>query len=415
MIKVKINIKKLKEKVNSLKRKNHKELMKMIKEQVTEKVTQFVNALLEAEITIFLGRERYQRTGGQTQKNYRNGYHRQRQFVIKGIGGIRVKVPRDRLGRFNSRIIPKGKRYDEGTEEILQKLFLAGVSTRKAGEIAKEILGRSFSGAEVSEAVQRLTEEMKAWRQRRLDWKRYIYLYCDGVNFTIRRGRDITKESVLVVIGVAEDGTKDVLTFEAGDKETATHWEAVFHSLIERGLRHREVQLGIMDGLVGLERVFKETFPNAQIQRCQVHKAKNVLCRVPRRYRKEFARWMRAVFYAESKIEAKENMKKLEEKWINIVPVAVECLKKDVDRCLTYLDFPREHWISLRTTNAIERLHKEYKRRTKPMEIAAGEYSLYRILYYVSRRMEETWKVFRIGKVGRNISDFQINKFTQIA
>lgn len=400
-------------------------LLAIIASEAKSRTQELINSLLKSEITISLGRKNYERQEGSKQ-NYRNGYHKQRSFLIKGIGKIKIKVPRDRIGSFESKIIPK-KQQDDGTfGDVLQEMFLAGISTRKVGDVTQKILGRNYSASEVSKAVKTMTSEMEAWRDRRLDWKTYVYLYCDGVNFKIRRDKkDIFKESVLAVIGVASDGTKDVLGFQAGNKETAEHWKSFFSSLIQRGIKFRDVQLGIMDGLPGLEEAFKDKFPNAVIQRCQVHKAKNVLQKINKKDKSNVAADMRKVFYASSKTRAKTAMRDFETKWEIKYPSATKCLRKDINSCLRFYDFPQQHWLSIRTTNPIERLNKEYKRRTKVMEILNGEQCLYRILFYISKRMEKYWKKHKIGagielhthnknKGIRNLSD-DSGEFTQVA
>jgi transposase-like protein len=154
-----------------------------------------------------------------------------------------------------------------------------------------------------------------------------------------------------------------------------------------------------MDGLPGLEKVFGEEFINAKIQRCQVHAARNVLCKVPKSLKKDVADNLRDVFYASSREKAKTNYHSFIEKYQETIPLAVKSLKNNIDNCLTFYSFPEEEWISLRTSNTIERVNKEFKRRIKPMEILAGEESAYRLLSFVALRMELNW---RSAPVGRN-------------
>ena len=171
-----------------------------------------------------------------------------------------------------------------------------------------------------------------------------------------------------------------------------------------------------MDGLTGVETVFKEEFPNAKVQRCQVHVARNVLAKVPKKLKKEVADDMRSIFYASSRKKAMEFFEEFKEKWQDTIPSAVACLERSINACLTFFSFPEEEWISLRTTNIIERLNKEFKRRTKPMEIVAGEAACYRLLAFISLRMELHWRSNPIGKVRKNLPSFKkltFQKFTQ--
>ena len=170
-----------------------------------------------------------------------------------------------------------------------------------------------------------------------------------------------------------------------------------------RGLDSAKITMGIMDGLPGLEKVFAEEFPGAKVQRCQVHVARNVLAKVPQKFKEAVADGMRSIFYASSKEKAREFFAEFKAKWEVQLPSAVKSLEKSLDACLTFFNFPEEEWISLRTTNIIERLNKEFKRRTKPMEIVAGERSCYTLLAFIALKMELHWRSNPIGKVRKNL------------
>ena len=201
------------------------------------------------------------------------------------------------------------------------------------------------------------------------------------------RIKKIQTVPVLVAIGVDINGYRSVLGFQSGDKESASSWRQFFKDLKSRGLNGSSVKLGVMDGLAGLEKVFKEEFHNALVQRCQVHVARNVLSKVPIKHKKEVADNLRSIFYASSKNKAMEFFKEFKNKYDRDFPSAVKSLSNSVDSCLTFFKFPEEEWISLRTTNIIERLNKEFKRRTKSMEILAGENSSYNLLAFISIKM----------------------------
>jgi putative transposase len=158
-----------------------------------------------------------------------------------------------------------------------------------------------------------------------------------------------------------------------------------------------------MDGLPGLEKVFKEEFPKAKVQRCQVHVARNVLAKVPRKYKKAVADDMRSIFYASSKEKSLELFEQFKFRWRMDLPSAVKCLENSLQACLTFFNCPEEEWISLRTTNIIERLNKEFKRRTKPMEIVAGENACYTLLAFICLKMELHWRSNPVGKVRTNL------------
>ena len=182
----------------------------------------------------------------------------------------------------------------------------------------------------------------------------------------MRIDESIEKVPVLVAIGVTGTGCKRVLGFQAGDKESAPTWREFLKDLKKRGLDGSKMILGVMDGLPGLEKVFKEEFPKAKVQRCQVHVTRNVLAKVPKKLKKAVADDLRSIFYASSKEKAMEFFAIFKEKWEKDLPSAVKCLENSIQSCLTFFICPEEEWISLRTTNVIERLNKEFKRRTKP-------------------------------------------------
>ena len=377
----------------------------MIRYNVRESVGQYLSELMEAELTFYIGRERYERRGG-GEVNHRNGGYNRR-FTLKGIGEVAVKVPRDRKGKFKTSVLPRSRQYEDQIREDMGLMFLTGVSTRTLSLISHRLLGRSLSHEEVSKANLALTEGVEKWRNRDLSKEQVKYMYLDGVNFDMRIGGSVEKVTVLVAIGVAEGGQKLVLGLQSGDKESASCWREFIRDLKSRGLDGSKVKLGIMDGLAGLEKVFQEEFSIAKTQRCQVHVAKNVLAKITKKHKKEVADDLRSIFYASSKEKAIKFYDKFKNDWQKEFPSAVKSLGNSIDSCLTFFSFPEEEWISLRTTNIIERLNKEFKRRTKPMEIVAGENSCYRLLAFISLKMELAWRTAPVGKVNDNLPFFK--------
>lgn len=407
MVELTVNVPEIKRFLNQIVEAPGK-IFELLRVDVRESMSRFLNQLMEAELTFFLGRGRYERLGGRS--NHRNGYTA-RHFTIKGIGGVEVAVPRDRLGQHKTQVLPRYDRYEEQIKEDLSLMFLSGISTRTLALISKRLLGRALSHTEVSTANQELTAAVEAWRTRDLSSLLIKYIYFDGVHFDMRIGGEIQKVPVLAAIGVDVEGIKHVLGMQSGDRESAGSWREFFRDLKGRGLKGEQVQLGIMDGLSGLEKVFEEEFPKAEVQRCQVHVARNVLAKVPQKQKQQVADDIRSIFYASSYSKAQSQWESFEKKWQRELPSATKCLSQSLERCLTFYKFPQEEWISIRTTNVIERLNKEFKRRTKPMEIVAGEASCYRLLAFVALKMELAWKKTPLGKVRRSLPWFK--KFTQ--
>jgi putative transposase len=394
-------------------RKQPDSLFEMIRSEVKESVGKYLADLMDTELTGFLGRGRYQRIEGND--NHRNGSY-PRSFALKGIGEVTTRIPRDRKGEFATRVIPRSKQYEDVLREDLSVMFLSGVSTRTMALISEKLIGRRLSATEVSKASSQLSNAVEAWRQRDLSAEPIKYMYLDGTLFSMRISRSIDKVPVLVVIGVTQAGHRTVLGLQSGDKESAPTWREMFKDLKRRGLDPSCVQLGIMDGLPGLERVFMEEFTKAKVQRCQVHVARNVLAKVPKKLKKDVADEVRSIFYASTKPKALEFFQQFKDSREGELPSAVKCLENTLDSCLTYLQFPKEEWLCLRTTNVIERVNKEFKRRTKSMEIVAGERSCYTLLAFVCLKMELYWRSKPIGKVPNNLPSLRKladNNFTQ--
>jgi len=388
-------------------------IFEMIRSETRENVGEYLTKLIEIELTKFLGREYYEHGKGDV--NHRNGSY-SRSFTMKGIGEVNVDMPRDRKGEFKTQVIPRSKQYEDELKEDLSFMFLTGISTRTLSMISKRLLGRKISSSEVSNVNRGLIDAVEGWRTRDLSEETIRYIFVDGVNFSMRINKSIEKVPMLVAIGVTQKGQKMVLGFQSGDKESAPIWREFFKDLKSRGLDGSKVVLGIMDGLPGLEKVFKEEFSKAKLQRCQVHVARNVLAKVPKKLKKTVADDLRSIFYASSKQKAMEFFDLFRKRWQQDLPSAVKCLENSIDSCLTFLMCPEEEWLSLRTTNIIERLNKEFKRRTKPMEIVAGENACYTLLAFICLKMELHWRTSPVGKVRKNLpflKEMENMKFTQ--
>ena len=355
-----------------------------MQEVVTEVRAALQSALeqtMKAELALFLGQE-------SELDNKRNGY-RVREFGIKGVGVLQLRVPRDRAGRFQSKIVPAQRHYDEAIERDLALLHLAGISTRMLAYISKQVLGVRVSHEEVHRSLDTLLPGAKRFLERPLNGRTFVYLYLDGTNFHVRR-TTVQKEPTLVVIGVDEKGHKSVLSMTQGDRDNRRAWEMVFADLKTRGLDASTIRLGIMDGLPGLADAFAEAFRQARVARCWIHKARNVFPRVPRRYQAAFQASWDKMQYAADGAAAREAFNALTTQWKDTCGNALDCIERDLDALLVHYEFPKEHRGALRTTNAIERVHKEFKRRTKAMD-SVGPETLNVLLAFTAMRLEFGW------------------------
>ena len=369
---------------------------KSLKQWLLRKIKEWVNSLLESEMTEHLQRKRYEPTTGHN-PNYRNGY-RPRKLNLFGLGCAKLKIPRDRDGTFKTQLLPDRKGQDEALEAMIADCFLAGLSTRDISRVSAKHFGKRCDSKQVSRIVARATTEMDAWQHRSLDKPIYKFLYVDSVNIKVRINHRVEQQSFCVVLGVSEEQESfEVLSITMGDREKSDLWGDVFNDLARRGLDTNSVELGIMDGLPGLEKVFREHFRHAQTQRCQVHAKRNALRRVRKGERDLFKGDLNTVFYAPNEADARKNFRAFKEKWDVSFPGAVQVIERDLDSLLRFFAFAPKYWASIRTTNPIERLNKEFKRRTKAMEVTGGESSTYRIMIYVAMNMEYEWSFHRLG------------------
>jgi len=297
-----LNVTEFKELCKSI-QKRPKKLFKMMRQEIRETMGQYLSELIRMELIHYLGRQPYERRDGH--RNHRNGYYH-RGFTLKGIGEVLVRMARDRRGAFHSQVLPRSKRYEEELRQDICVMYLTGISTRTLSIISEKLLGRKISSGEVSRVSKQLVEAVEKWRLRDLSEERIQYLFIDGITFKMRVTDSVENVPVLVVIGVREDGRRLVLGFQAGAKESASTWREFFKDLKRRGLRSELVKLGVMDGLPALEKAFREEFTRAEVQRCQVHLARNILAKVPAKLKKEVASDLRSIFYAPSKGKAME-------------------------------------------------------------------------------------------------------------
>jgi putative transposase len=358
-----------------------REALREVVEQVRDGMRHTLEEVMNAELELFLGQPA-ERT------NKRNGFVT-RTFGIKGLGAVQLRVPRDRAGRFDSNVVPASRRYDEAIERDLALLHLAGLSSRMLAHLSAQILGVKVSHTEVSRSLKTLLPAAKRFLERPLSGRRFKYLYVDGTFFHVRR-TTVEAEPTLVVLGVDENDRRSILAMIQGDKDAVGAWRMVFAQLKERGLDVGAVELGLMDGLPGLATAFREAFPKARVARCWVHKARNVMPRVPRRYQKAFMVNWNEVAYATDGAAARTAFVALKAQWTATCGDAVECMERDIEALLVHYEFPKEHWDALRTTNPIERINKEFKRRSKAME-TIGPDGLKVLLAFTALRLEFGW------------------------
>jgi len=366
---------------------DRRKALELFTEEVRSVVRQGFDQLLNAEIDLFLGEP-------DQSDNKRNGYHPEREYAIKGLGCIRIRVPRDRKNRFDSAIVPDKERVDPRIRAEMAMLHLAGLSSRTLAMMSRRVLGIEVSKDTISDSLELIHEEAAGWLERPLTGK-YWALYVDGTNFKVQRRGATKAEPSLVVLGIDENNYRSILAIEPGTKDNCDAWKAVFASLRRRGLESKHVRLGIMDGLPGLEKLFKEEFPGALTQRCWFHALGNALRKSPERVRGAFKVQAHKIMYAASEDQARLAFSQLREVLAGEADRAFKCLEKDLDSLLTFFKFDRQFWVALRTTNSIETINRQFKRRTRGMD-SLGEKTLESVLVFTALKIEYGWQLYRI-------------------
>ena len=383
---------------------NRKMALESLSQEIKQSIGKAFSRLLNTEMALFIGK-------AEQNGNKRNGY-KEKDYTLKGVGTIRVNIPQDRKGQFESLIIPKNERMDPRLKEDMAILHLAGLSTRVISLISRRLLGLEIGKDMVTSSLDQISPRAINWLTRPLT-DTYWALYIDGTNFNLQRRGSTEKEPSLVVLGINQDGYRSVLAIEPGTKDNVESWKAVFSELKRRGLDLSKVQIGIMDGLPGLENAFKEFFSNAVTARCWVHALKNTLTKTPARLRGAFKMLTDKIMYAPSEKDARLAFEELKQTMGKDAQRAVNCLAKDIDSLLVHYKFEKSYWRTLRTTNPIERVNRELKRRTKSMG-TVGESTLEAMVAFIALRLEMNWRRGKVNEkklenlkyIGENVIDF---------
>ena len=351
---------------------------------LNQAVTRFLQQFLEAEITTFLQAEPYQRTTKRT--GYRNGY--KPRIVKTRVGRIELSVPQDREGRFHSGLFARFQRCEKALILALQEAYLQGVSTRKVTRITEQLCGTSFSKSQVSDLCQELDADIKVWRERPLE-QAYPYLIIDATYLYIRSGGQVVSEGVLIVTGISESGHRDILALDVAHTETEATYMSLFKDLKKRGLKG--VQLIISDHHDGLQNAIKRHFQGASWQHCQTHFHRNIRGITPPKHQREVADALKDVFNAPDYNAAQQRLSKMMDKYENVLPKLVDKLDCDVAHCLTCLHFPQPHRKRIRTTNLLERLNREIKRRADVVQIFPNEQACQRLVGALCMEWSDEW------------------------
>lgn len=333
----------------------------MVKERRRYAVRVALIRVLEEEVTACIGAQPYERN--QQRRDQRNGHYTRRLETTMGqIADL--PVPRTR-GGFQTQLFERYHRRRDELDSAIEAMFVKGVSPRKVGPVIETLTGSHPSASTVSRVFHTLEGEYEQWKQRQLA-QRYAYAFADGTYFTVIYNAEGCKMPILAVMGITESGERDVLAFRVGDRENEQAWKDLLEDLKGRGVK--EMGLWISDGNQAMLNAITKKFPSSARQRCVVHKMDNVLSYIPNQ--QQVKPELRALFYQKDRQAADQALAAFIEKYKKIYPTAIECLQRDLEACLTFYSFPKEHWKTIRTNNVMERLFGEVKRRSHTMAAA---------------------------------------------
>ena len=344
---------------------------------------------MEDEVMEYIGISRkYERTEGRVSQ--RNGYYKR--DLETGSGVVRgLEVPRTRDGKFRTKVFRRYKRRGEEVDEAIKDMFLAGVSTRRVKEVLEPLIGSSPSAQTVSQVTKSLDAEVRKFHRRKIK-DCYRYLFLDGLTVKVKTATGVRKRLILCAYGIREDGRKELIDFRQAKSESEHEWETFLNDLYRRGLEGENLALIITDGAPGLHKALDMVYPYTPRQRCWVHKLRNVASKLPRKVQEDCLRGAKLIYLAESRREAVRRYWQWASQWRETEPKAVECLEKDLDELLSFFDFPEAHRSKIRTTNAIERVFREVRRRIKTMSCFENWRSCERIIYAIFHYYNKKWE-----------------------
>jgi transposase-like protein len=354
--------------------------------QLLERV---LNEVLEAEIADHLGAEPHERSDGR--RGWRNG-HYERSLTTR-VGTLELRVPRDREGTFRTELFQRYQRSEKALVLALMEMVVNGVSTRKVRRITDELCGREFSRSTVSELTKGLDGQVEAWNERSLEGTTYPFLMADAMHFKVRRQGAVRATSALLVIGVSAEGYREILGLRIANSETEQGWLETFRWLKARGLEG--VDLMVSDAHEGLVEALHRCFQGASWQRCQAHFRRNVLDKTPAAWKEAMARGLDRVLEADTPEEARRAFQELADRLEGQADRALETLEAGLEDATAVLRLPSKYRRRLRTTNALERLIQEVRRRERVIRIFPNEASAHRLLGAYLAETHEDWATGR--------------------
>jgi transposase-like protein len=351
---------------------------------LAEVLEMLVNEVMKIERSEALGAAPYQRT--ENRQGYANGF-KDKTFATR-VGDLHLKVPQTRDVDFYPQALERGVRSERALTTALAEMYVQGVSTRKVSKIVEELCGHEVSSSTVSRLAAQLDEELERWRERPLGETPYLVL--DARYEHVRRGGAVVDMALLVAIGITADGQRTVLGVSVSDSEAEVHWRELFKSLIARGLCG--VRYIVSDAHEGLRAARQACFSGVPWQRCQFHLMQNALSYIPSEaMHDEVVADLRDVFAAPDRAEADRRLAAAVAKHAEAAPKLADWMEKNAPESLTVFCLPAAHRVRMRTSNMLERLNRELKRRTRVVSIFPSDSSLLRLASAVLMELDEGW------------------------
>lgn len=358
------------------------------KPKVLKLVKELMESTLKEELVLYTGRQPYQRSD--REPIYRNGYYSR--SLVTQFGTISdIRVPTLRNASFKTKVFGRYRRYQDIVEDLIEDIFLSGVSTRRVGEAVSRLLDTKVSHGTVSHIVKRLDKKVREYRTRPI-LDEYQYLFLDAITLKIRYNNSYHNRKVLVAYGITLFGERHLISFIQFQGESCYSWESFLNDLYRRGLLGKNLKLVIIDGSKGLRSALQLVYPLVPVQRCWAHKGRNVANYIPKKRQKECTDELVTIYDAKNRYNALNAFKLWKKKWQKISERAVSCVENDLEELLNVYSFPEPHRKKIRTTNVIERSFREVRRRTRVFSCFSNKESCDRIIYAIFTYLNNRWK-----------------------
>lgn len=357
---------------------------------IQEMIKQTVERILKAEQEAHLGYEPYSKPD-QSIKNSRNGYSKKK--LRTSAGPVEIEVPRDREGSFEPQFVAKHQSFDPDLEARVTSMYARGMSTRDIAQQLKEFYGTEVSAALISRITDKVLEGVQEWQSRPLE-DVYAVVFMDAIHYKIRQDAKVVSKAAYTCMGVGIDGRVDVLGIWIGESEGAHFWLSVLNELKARGVR--DILIACIDGLKGFPQAIESIFPNTLVQLCVVHQIRASLRYLNYRHQREFIADLKQIYRAASLELAEVELRKLEDKWGDRYPSAISSWKANWTHLSTFFAFPEEIRRMIYTTNAVEALHRQFRKVTKTKGVFPTDESLKKMLYLATLDLKGAFR----GKQG---------------